>query len=101
MNKQRHAVENDMDTLAEDARALLDATAELAGEKVEEARKRLAAALERGNEICGRVRKKAVGGAKLTDEIVRKHPYEAIGVALAAGALIGYLMTRRCSHNDD
>ena len=35
-------------TLAEDARALMAATADVAGEKVSEARKRLAAALESG-----------------------------------------------------
>ena len=38
-------------TLAEDARALMAATADVAGEKVGEARKRLAAALERAKEI--------------------------------------------------
>ena len=37
-----------MGTLAEDARALMAATADVAGEKVGEARKRLAAALESG-----------------------------------------------------
>ena len=36
-----------MDTLAEDARALMTATADVAGEKVAEARTRLAAGLER------------------------------------------------------
>ena len=47
MNKQTQATSNDMGTLAEDARALMAATADVAGEKVGEARKRLAAALER------------------------------------------------------
>ena len=46
MNKQTQATSNDMGTLAEDARALMAATADVAGEKVSEARKRLAAALE-------------------------------------------------------
>ena len=41
------------DTLAEDARALMAATADVAGEKVGEARKRLAAALDRAKEIAG------------------------------------------------
>ena len=49
-----------MSTLAEDARALMAATADVAGEKVSEARKRLAAALESGKELYGRVRDKAV-----------------------------------------
>ncbi len=46
MDKQRQAISNDLSTLAEDARALMTATADVAGEKVSEARQRLAAALE-------------------------------------------------------
>ncbi len=101
MDKQTQAISNDMGTLAEDARALMAATSDVAGEKVEEARQRLAAALERSKEIYGRVREKAVEGAKATDEAVHEHPYQAIGVALGVGALIGYLVALRCSRNGD
>jgi len=101
MNKQRQAIDNDLGTLAEDARSLMAATADVAGEKVSEARKRLAAALENGKEIYGRVRDKAVEGAKATDQAVHEHPYQAIGIALGIGALIGYLAARRCSRNGD
>jgi ElaB/YqjD/DUF883 family membrane-anchored ribosome-binding protein len=101
MNKQTQATSNDMGTLAEDARALMAATADVAGEKVGDARKRLAAALERGKEIYGRVKEKAVEGAKATDEAVHEHPYQAIGIALGVGALIGYFVARRCSRNGD
>ena len=101
MNKQTQAISNDMGQLAEDARALMAATADVAGEKVGEARKRLAAALERGREIAGNVRDKAVAGAKATDEAVREHPYQAMGIALGVGALIGFLVARRraCSRD--
>jgi hypothetical protein len=51
MNKETQAISNDMRQLAEDAQALMSATADVAGEKVGEARKRLAAALERGKDI--------------------------------------------------
>ena len=101
MDKQTQILRDDIGTLAEDARALLNATVDVAGEKVGEARKRLAAALERGQEMCGRVREKAREGAKAADEVVHKHPYQAMGVALAAGALIGYVLARRCSCNRD
>lgn len=100
MNKQTQAISNDMGQLAEDARALMAATADVAGEKVEDARKRLAAALENGKEIYGRVRDKAVEGAKATDLAVREHPYQAIGIAVGIGAIIGFLVGRRCSRND-
>ena len=101
MNKQTQATSNDMGTLAEDARALIAATADVAGEKVGEARERLAAALERSKEIYGCVREKAVEGAKAADEAVHDHPYEAIGIAFGVGALIGFLAARRCSSGGD
>ena len=90
-----------MGALAEDARALMAATADVAGEKVGEARKRLAAALERGKEIYGNVRDKALEGAKATDEAIHEHPYQAIGIAVGVGALLGYLVARRCTRNCD
>ena len=101
MNKETHATSNDIGTLAEDARELLAATADVAGEKVGQARKRLAAALEHGKEIAGRVRDQAVAGAKATDEAVREHPYQAIAIGVGVGALVGYLMGRRCSRDRD
>jgi ElaB/YqjD/DUF883 family membrane-anchored ribosome-binding protein len=100
MNKQTQATDNDLGTLAEDARALMAATADVAGEKVGEARKRLAAALENSRQIFGRVRDKAVEGAKVADQTVRENPYQAIAIALGVGAVIGYLAARRCSRND-
>ena len=101
MNKQTQAISNDVSQLAEDARALLTATADVAGEKVGEARKRLAAALESGKEIYSRVRDKAVEGAKVADQTVRENPYQAIGIALGVGAILGYLVARRCSRSCD
>jgi hypothetical protein len=46
MSKHTQTTSNDMGTLAEDARALMAATADVAGEIVSEARMRLAAALD-------------------------------------------------------
>ena len=100
MNKEMQAISNDVGILAEDARALMAATADVAGEKVAEARKRLSAALESGKELYGRARDKAVEGARAADEVVREHPYQAIGIALGLGALFGFLMARRFSSKD-
>src|SRR5207247_761607 len=94
MNKHTKEESPDMSTLAEDARALMAATADVAGEKVNEARKRLAAALESGKVLYGRVRDKAVEGAKVADEAVHEHPYQAIGIAFAGGALACSLASR-------
>jgi len=101
MNKETQAISNDMGQLAEDAQALLSATVDVAGDKVAEARKRLAAALERGKEICARTREKVVQGAKAADEAVHEHPYQAIAIGVGVGAIIGYLLARKCCRNRD
>jgi ElaB/YqjD/DUF883 family membrane-anchored ribosome-binding protein len=101
MNKHTQATGNDLGTLAEDARALMAATADVAGEKVGEARKRLAAALESAKDIASNVRDKAVAGAKVADQTIRENPYQAIAIGVGVGALIGFLVARRCSRNGD
>jgi ElaB/YqjD/DUF883 family membrane-anchored ribosome-binding protein len=99
MQKETPATSNDLGTLAEDARALLAATADVAEEKVVEARKRLAAALDSGKKICERVKEKAIEGAQAADEAVHEHPYQAIGIAFGVGAILGFLAAHRCSGN--
>ena len=101
MNKHTQATSHDIGSLAEDARALMAATADVAGEKVGEARNRLAAALERGKEIAGNVRDKAVAGAKVADQTIRENPYQAVAIGIGVGALIGFLVARRCSCRRD
>ena len=101
MNKETQTTRHDMGQLAEDASALMAATTDVAGEKVSEARKRLAVALERAKEMAGRIRDKAVEAAKAGDEAVHEHPYQAIAIGVGVGALVGYLLARRCSSNCD
>jgi ElaB/YqjD/DUF883 family membrane-anchored ribosome-binding protein len=101
MNKHTQALSEDVGQLAEDARAFMATTADVAGGKVGEARKRLAAALESGQEMYARVREKAVAGVKTGDAAVHEHPYQVIGLAFGVGALIGYLAARRHCRSDD
>ena len=96
MKKYTQDLSNDMGRLADDARALVAATADVAGEKVGEARKRLACALDNAKALAGRVRDKAVEGAKAADEAVHEHPYQAIAIGVGLGAIIGFLFARRC-----
>ena len=90
-----------MGQLAEDAQALMAATADVAGEKVGQARKRLAAALDSAKHIAANVRDKAVAGAKVADQTVRANPYQAIAIGVGVGAILGFLIARRCSSNRD
>src|SRR6185312_15185167 len=101
MNKTTEATANDLGTLAEDARAWMSATADVAGEKVGEARKRLAAALESAKHMAGVVRDKTIAGAKVADQTVRENPYQAIAIGVGVGAVLGYLIARRCSSSRD
>lgn len=99
MNKEAQTIRRDLGRLAEDARALMTATADVAGEQVSGARQRLAAALESSKEFYGRVRDKTVEQARAADEVVRQHPYQAMGIALGLGVLVGVLVARRYSRS--
>ena len=92
---------NDLDTLGEDAQALVTGTTAVAGQKVGEARKHITAALDSGKEIYDRVCEQAVEGAKVADQTIRKNPYQAVGIVLGIGTLLGYLLSRRGSRNGD
>ncbi len=96
MEKRDYTEQNNLSTLAEDARALLAATADVATDKVVEARKRLAAALDSGKELIGRARDRAVEQARAADDMIRDKPYQTAAIALGVGALIGYLAARSC-----
>lgn len=95
MKRHKADMTAELENLADDAQALLTATANVAEEKVVEARRRLTTALEKGQEALKVVQDKAVEGVKATDSAIRSHPYQAIGVALGVGALIGFLVSRR------
>ena len=101
MDKKTQAISNKMGALAEDARALLVATTGVAEEKVGEARERFTAAVDGSKELYGRVREKAVETARVADETLREHPYQAIGFVVGIGALIGYLFARGYFRNGD
>lgn len=94
MTRQTHVIGNHLE---EDARALVAATAGVTGKRIEEARGRLAAALERGKHAYQVVREEADGEVKAADLSVRENPYQAIGIALAVGALAGFAFARRYS----
>ena len=89
------AIRHDARTLADDARALLEATSDIADEKISACRERLAEALASGKQSYARIQQKVVDGAKVADQTVRTHPYESIAVGFGAGILIGLLVARR------
>jgi ElaB/YqjD/DUF883 family membrane-anchored ribosome-binding protein len=100
MNNQTHE-NTDPGQVAEHTRALMAATADMAGEKIGEARKRLGAALESAKKAADRLREKAIVSAKATDEAVRSHPYQAIAIGVGVGAVIGFIVARQFSRRND
>jgi ElaB/YqjD/DUF883 family membrane-anchored ribosome-binding protein len=85
----------DLKTLAQDAEALLRATADDASDHAKEARTRLGHALETAKESIEQVEEKMIAGAKVADKTIRDHPYESIGIALGVGLLLGVVVSRR------
>ena len=82
--------------LAQDARALVAATKDVAGEQVQEARKRVDLALERAKGIYGQVCDKAADGTTAVNKLVHKNSYQAIAIGLGVGAILGYFIARGC-----
>ena len=97
MTTTESSTNSKQDALADEARALIAATADVAGEKVAEARQRLTAALHEAEAAVGRLGHRAIEGAKVADHTVREHPYTVAAAAFGVGAVIGFLLTRRCS----
>lgn len=95
MSHNLNTVKRELDHIVKDARALLDATADVAEDHVIEARTRLANALKHGKGIWHRARRSAIRGVQDADQTIRDHPYPSLAVALGVGVLLGFLTSRR------
>lgn len=95
MSTSSERLVKDLKTVARDAENFLEETVGDVSEGAKKARSRLKAALESAKESCGELREKALAGAKATDQVIRGHPYESIGIAFGVGLLIGVLAMRR------
>ena len=91
-------IDNDLSHLANHARALIAATADIAEEHVMEARERLAAALDSGKSLTARWQEQAMARTRACDVAVHQNPYQAIGVAVGLGALLCFLAVRECAN---
>lgn len=82
-----------------DAESLIGAVSDEAGAKTDEARARVREALgkvkSRLGEIEAAVSEHGAEAARATDDYVRTHPWQAVGVAAGVGLLVGLLIARR------
>ncbi|MEC4723618.1 DUF883 family protein [Noviherbaspirillum sp. CPCC 100848] len=92
-------VRNDMRTLIKEAQDLFREATQTTGVKADELRARglvlLDTAMERAQEVQVIAMEKGKVAAQTTDDLVREHPWQAVGVAAGAGLLIGLLLSRR------
>ena len=95
MSHNFNAVKRDLDNMAKDARALLNATAGVAEDNVVNARARLANALKQGGKIWHRARHTSLRSVQGAARTIREHPYPSLGLALGVGVLLGFLASRR------
>jgi ElaB/YqjD/DUF883 family membrane-anchored ribosome-binding protein len=85
----------DLKTVVRDSEQLLEAVTGVTGEKAEALRQRLSETMERARQTCGKLEAKTKESLEATDKIIREHPYQSLGVALAVGVVIGALVARK------
>ena len=89
----------DLKVVVADAEELLRATATQAGEKVSAARERIQASLATAKVKLTDAERalldKTKETAKAADDYVRENPWQAVGIAAAAGLVLGVLISRR------
>ena len=93
----RQAVSHDLHALSHDMRALMSATADMAGHEINHVRHRLSSAMEAGRDASGRMYGRAAHAAQTAGKTVREHPYQTLSVALALSALAGAFWRRRAA----
>ena len=95
----REKLVSDIMLVIGDAEELLSATASQAGEKIGAARARiqenLKVAKKRLHEASDVAADRAKLAARATDEFVRDHPWQAVGIGAAIGVILGMLISRR------
>lgn len=90
---------DDLRVVIADAEELLKATASQTGERIAAARAKAGESLNAAKERLGNaqvvVAEKTRAVATATDHYVHVHPWQAIGIAAAAGILLGAVISRR------
>jgi ElaB/YqjD/DUF883 family membrane-anchored ribosome-binding protein len=98
---QANALGRDVQNVVSEAQDLLKTVKDEGGSKVDEMRSKVASQYDAAREKFGEIQTTVQDGAKYamttTDQYVRSNPWRAVGIAAAAGAIIGFLasQTRR------
>lgn len=98
-NRTKGKMVDDFKAIVNDADALLQATASAAGSEFNAQRANFAEKIRAAKNSLANaeqiVVEKAKQTAAATDGYVRENPWTAVGIAAAAGAVLGFLASRR------
>ncbi len=99
LNPNQEKWMSDIKTILADVEELLKQTANTTGERAIELREnaltKLKQAKEKAAEAQAAVIEKGKKAAHATDDYVREHPWQAVGVVAGVGILIGLLINRK------
>ena len=99
MNLSRESLLDDFTTMLTEAEDLLKRAGNETGERAKDLRAQVEAKLLSAKlqlqELEGEAMDRAKAAARVTDDYVHDNPWGAIGVAAAAGFLIGLMINRR------
>ncbi len=88
-----------LDQLAEDVSVLLQEAETLVqstGTNLsQESKAALESALARMKARGERIKQQALSGARATDRVIRKYPYQSLGVVFGLGIVLGVLLRRK------
>lgn len=89
----------DLRIVISDAEELLRATAGQAGEKLAATRQKVQDSLQRARAELSDVEEVLIEqgkeAARFTDDYVRAHPWQSVGIAAGIGVILGLLISRR------
>ena len=96
---QSNPVGRDVQNVVSEAQELLKTVKDEGASRIDEMKTKVAQQYDVAREKLGELQTTVQDGAKVamtsTDEYVRSNPWRAVGIAAAAGAIIGFLASRR------
>ncbi len=101
LEAEQSGVAREYHAFVSDVEDLISSTTSLTGEDLARAKAKLSARISSARASIvragGAVSDQVRNSAKATDSYVRAQPWQAVGISVAAGLLVGYLLGRRGS----
>lgn len=96
---QSNPVGRDVQNVVSEAQELLKTVKDEGAHQMDAVKDKLAGTYDSARQKFGEIQATVADGAKVamttTDDYVRSNPWRAVGIAAAAGAILGFLASRR------